>query len=114
MQQVEVHILEQSYRLTCPDGAQDRLLRAARRVNEIMTGIRDAGKPLLREQVAVLAAVTIAFDTLPDAMPIPQTQDGGEVQEVLLEDLLLRLDEALQEDTAPAVSDDFSSQMVTS
>jgi len=94
MQQIEVHILEQSYTLTCPDGAQQRLLDAARRVDAAMTGIRDAGRPLMRDQVAVLAAVTIAFE----AQDNTAAQEPPPEQQAVLHNLLQRLDAALHED----------------
>jgi len=93
MEQIEVHILEQSYTLTCPDGAQQRLLHAARRVDAAMTVIRDAGRPLMREQVAVLAAVTIAFEAQDHAAP----QEPPPAQQAVLQNLLQRLDAALHE-----------------
>ena len=64
MKQIEVQILQQSYVLTCPDGQEERLLDAVRRVDTAMTRIRDSGKVRSRERVAVLAALNMAFDVL--------------------------------------------------
>src|SRR5256885_9850591 len=60
MKQIEVQILQQSYVLTCPDGQEERLLEAVRRVDTAMTRIRDSGKVRSRERVAVLSALNMA------------------------------------------------------
>ena len=64
MKQLEVHIMQQSYMLGCPDGQEERLRAAVKQVDEAMCGIRDAGKIRGRERIAVLAALNMAFDLL--------------------------------------------------
>lgn len=64
MKQIDVQIMQQSYVLTCPDGQEERVQEAVRRVDEAMTRIRDSGKVRSRERVAVLAALNMAFDVL--------------------------------------------------
>ena len=112
MKQVEVHILQQSYLLSCPEGHESRLLEAVERVDTAMTRIRDAGKVRARERIAVLAALNLAFEiadreaaaqtTAPaPSEPLPATR-----QESLLPDddqqrlrhLIQRLDEVLGDD----------------
>lgn len=114
MKQIEVQILQQSYLLACPEGHESRLLEAVERVDTAMTRIRDAGKVRARERIAVLAALNLAFEiadretaelaaaaqqrdaaTLADAgdaQPSPAAQDQR------LQQLLMRLDQALDED----------------
>jgi cell division protein ZapA len=128
MKQIEVQILQQSYVLTCPDGQEERLLEAVRRVDTAMTRIRDSGKVRSRERVAVLAALNMAFDVLdreaqqaamataqaemqslhdeaaaPQAQPLPPEPSPEELaeqqrQQALAEQLVLRLDQALESD----------------
>jgi cell division protein ZapA len=124
MKQIEVQILQQSYVLTCPDGQEERVLEAVRRVDEAMTGIRDSGKVRSRERVAVLAALNMAFDVLDrdiqhaqmaaahaEMQTIAQenqVQQSPEIsaevmaeqqrQQALAEQLVLRLDQALESD----------------
>ncbi len=125
MKQIEVQILQQSYVLTCPDGQEERLLEAVRRVDTAMTRIRDSGKVRSRERVAVLAALNMAFDVLDresqqatlatahaemqslheEAMarpaaaePSPQELAEQQRQKELAEQLVLRLDQALEGD----------------
>ncbi|WP_120968918.1 cell division protein ZapA [Comamonas sp. lk] len=122
MKQIEVQILQQSYMLTCPEGQQERVLEAVRRVDEAMTGIRDSGKVRSRERVAVLAALNMAFDVLDrDAQqtsqqaqvnsaqaemqavaqtePLNQEQLAEQQRQLeLAEQLVLKLDKALEDD----------------
>ncbi|MBP7545271.1 MAG: cell division protein ZapA, partial [Acidovorax sp.] len=62
MKHIEVHIMQQSYLLACPDGHESRLLQAVERVDSEMVRIRDAGKVRTRERIAVLAALNMAFE----------------------------------------------------
>ncbi len=63
--QLDVQIMGQSYILGCPEGGEDRLLAAVRKVDEAMCKIRDAGKIKARDRIAVLAALNLAFDQDP-------------------------------------------------
>lgn len=110
MKQIEVQILQQSYLLACPDGQESRLLEAVERVDTAMTRIRDAGKVRARERIAVLAALNLAFEIadreaadlaaasaparIVPAPVAPHVHDSDE----RVQQLLLRLDEALGED----------------
>ena len=103
MKQMEVHIMQQSYTLGCPEGQEERLQAAVQRVDAAMCGIRDTGKIRGREKIAVLAALNIAFDlfdsqaavpqpaAVPSAVPAPQNLDEPRMQA-----LLERLDAALK------------------
>lgn len=113
MKQIEVHILQQSYLLSCPEGHESRLLEAVERVDTAMTRIRDAGKVRARERIAVLAALNLAFEIADReaavlATPTPAAGAAAPAarQESLLPDddqqrlrqLVQRLDEALGDD----------------
>jgi len=101
MEQMEVHILQQRYMLACPEAQQARLLQAVRCVDEAMTRIRDSGKLHLREHIAVMAAVNIAFEASEPAPQHAAQQGDGQAQQqeqqALAEQLLQRLEQALQE-----------------
>ncbi|MHA7602175.1 cell division protein ZapA [Alicycliphilus sp. T452] len=118
MKQIEVQILQQSYLLACPDGHESRLLEAVERVDTAMTRIRDAGKVRARERIAVLAALNLAFEIADreaaelaaataqrSAAPVTSAATAGAgdasqspAQELRIQQLLLRLDEALGDD----------------
>ena len=122
MKQIDVQIMQQSYVLTCPDGQEERVQEAVRRVDDAMTRIRDNGKVRSRERVAVLAALNMAFDVLDrDAQQAHMVNAQAEIQSLaqaqatppevseaaqaelqrqhaLAEQLVLRLDQALESD----------------
>ena len=123
MKQIDVQIMQQSYVLTCPDGQEERVQEAARRVDDAMTRIRDSGKVRSRDRVAVLAALNMAFDVLDrdaqqvhmvnvhaemqslaqEQVPPPDVSEAAQAelqrQQTLAEQLVLRLDQALESDT---------------
>jgi cell division protein ZapA len=101
MKQLEVHIMQQSYLLSCPEGEEQRLLEAVERVDTAMTRIRDAGKVRARERIAVLAALNLAFEVVDQQhhqAPV-QADDGAQENAAPSADMALalaqRLDEAL-------------------
>jgi cell division protein ZapA len=69
MKQIEVSILDQSYRLACEEGHEASLHAAVARVDREMVAIRDAGRVKARERIAVLAALNLAATP---AAPAPE------------------------------------------
>lgn len=103
MQQIEVSILGQSYRLACPAGGEASLRAAVTAVDREMSGIRDAGKVKARERIAVLAALNLAYQlseraTAATPPPAAPGQTSPELDARELDSLLKRLDTALQDD----------------
>lgn len=123
MKQIDVQIMQQSYVLTCPDGQEERVQEAVRRVDDAMTRIRDSGKVRSRERVAVLAALNMAFDVLDrdaqqtlmanaqaemqalaqEQLAPPEVNEAAlaelQRQQELAEQLVLKLDQALDADS---------------
>lgn len=107
MNQIEVSIMGQSYRLGCPDGGESRLREAVAQVDREMCAIRDSGKLKARERIAVLAALNLAYllteRTPASAATAPRsTADDSaashEVDSVYLDALIARLDQTLGQD----------------
>jgi cell division protein ZapA len=102
--QIDVQIMGQSYILGCPDGGEERLLGAVRKVDEAMCKIRDAGKIKARDRIAVLAALNLAFEQV----EAPQAADQGNANtpaadvapdaQARLTQLLQRLDRVIEQD----------------
>ena len=73
---VTVRILEKEYKISCPSGEHDSLIASANYVHKNMQKIRDGGKALGAERIAVMAAINIAHelfsankqDTNPDVL----------------------------------------------
>lgn len=59
---VTVKILEKEYKISCPKGEHESLLVSAQNVNDNMTKVREGGKALSADRVAVMAAINIAHD----------------------------------------------------
>jgi cell division protein ZapA len=100
--QLDVQIMGQSYILGCPEGGEERLLAAVRKVDEAMCKIRDAGKIKARDRIAVLAALNLAFDQGESPSPVPASKsvadDLPEDSQMRLSQLLKRLDQVLEQD----------------
>jgi cell division protein ZapA len=98
-QQLEVHIMGQSYLLKCPTGGETQFQTAVHKVDAAMCKIRDAGKIKARERIAVLAALNLAFETpAKPASPADVVLDEQADPEGKMRQLLARLDQVLGDD----------------
>ena len=61
---VSVRILEKEYQVNCPQDEIDQLTASARYLDAQMRGIRDSGKVLGLDRMAVMAALNITNDLL--------------------------------------------------
>ena len=61
---MDVKIMGREFRISVPDGERDQLLRAVAYLDQKMCAIRDAGKVVGTERVAVMAALNIAHELL--------------------------------------------------
>jgi len=61
---VTVHILEKEYRIACPEEERASLLAAAQFLNGKMREIRDTGKIVGMDRIAVMAALNITHELL--------------------------------------------------
>ena len=61
---VSVRILEKEYQVSCPAGERNDLLDSAEMLNAKMREIRDSGKVVGLERIAVMAALNIANELL--------------------------------------------------
>ena len=59
-----VHILEKEYRIACPEEERESLLAAAQFLNGKMREIRDTGKIVGMDRIAVMAALNITHELL--------------------------------------------------
>lgn len=99
MKHIEVHIMQQSYLLACPDGHESRLLEAVERVDSEMVRIRDAGKVRTRERIAVLAALNMAFEIADRDEATAASSAAHSIDNERLQALLQRLETALDTPT---------------
>lgn len=62
---VSLNILGKEYKIACPQEEQAGLIQTARELDNQMRKIRDTGKVIGSERIAVLAALNLAHDTNP-------------------------------------------------
>lgn len=61
---LDVKILDRDLRVACPEEEREELLDAVAYLNRKMTEIRDAGKVVNVERIAIMAALNIAHELL--------------------------------------------------
>jgi cell division protein ZapA len=61
---VSVRILEKEYHITCPIGERSDLLESAEYLNAKMREIRDSGKVVGLDRIAVIAALNMANELI--------------------------------------------------
>ena len=61
---VTVRILDREYRVACPPGEREDLMASARHLDRLMREIRDSGKVIGLDRIAVMAALNMAHELL--------------------------------------------------
>lgn len=92
-QSVSVHILDKEYQVACPEGQQEDLIVSARYLDRQMRGIRDTGKVIGLERIAVMAALNISHELLQATQQAAQNSASLDAQAVA--NLQQKLDTAL-------------------
>ncbi len=73
---ITIHILEKEYRIACPDQERDALLSAASYLGKKMKEIRDSGKVVGADRIAVMAALNITHELLKARNEIDSQSDN--------------------------------------
>lgn len=63
-QPITLNILDKEYRIACPSGEEESLQASAHLLNTRIQEIRDSGKAIGPDRVAVMAALNLANDFL--------------------------------------------------
>ncbi|GAB3312211.1 cell division protein ZapA [Haliea atlantica] len=92
-QTVLVHILDKEYQVACPEGQQEDLIVSARYLDRQMRSIRDTGKVIGLERIAVMAALNISHELLQATQQAAQHNASLDAQAVA--NLQQKLDTAL-------------------
>lgn len=88
---VTVKILEKEYQVACPDEQQSELESSAKYLDKQMRSIRDTGKVIGLERIAVMAALNISFELLQAS----SQNDPAQASSAALKQLSGKLDDAL-------------------
>lgn len=96
-QTVTVNIMDKAYQVACPKEQQSDLIMSANYLDSQMRGIRESGKVVGLERIAVMAALNISHELLLASRRLEQ--DGGEqhVADARYQQLNRKLDDALQQ-----------------
>lgn len=92
---VTVQILNKQYKVACPSGEVDILMRSAERVDEEMRQIRDSGKILGTEHIAIMVALNLAHQLLSQQKNSKLSEGGVELQ-LQLQQLQEKMDSVLR------------------
>ncbi|NCA70128.1 MAG: cell division protein ZapA [Sphingobacteriia bacterium] len=74
--QVSIRILDKDYRIACGSGEEEGLRESARLLDRKMREIRQSGRVIGSDRIAVMAALNIAYDfvQLKRVSPISETE----------------------------------------
>ena len=79
---VTVKILDKDYQVTCPQEQQSELVVSAKYLDKQMRTIRESGKVIGLERIAVMAALNISHELLQASeqggLPLTETSAGSE------------------------------------
>lgn len=89
---VIVNILDKDYQVACPPDQERALLEAARQLDKQMRSVRDSGKVIGLERIAVMVALNTTYELLNKGSST-ETSNAGLEQVKKLGD---RIDDALQ------------------
>ncbi len=90
---VTVQILDKEYQVACPEEQEQALVTSARYLDKQMRGIRDTGKVIGVERIAVMAALNISYELLQASEH--GSAEGSPPPEGAVSNLNRKLDEAL-------------------
>lgn len=90
---VTVKILDKDYQVACPPEQEKGLIEAARHLDKQMRSVRDSGKVIGLERIAVMVALNMAYEVLNKDAPAADSSGAGVEQ---VRKLSERIDDTLQ------------------
>jgi cell division protein ZapA len=80
---VTVKILDKEYQVACPEEQEAELVISAKYLDKQMRGIRDSGKVIGLERIAVMAALNISYELLQASDHVdPNPANGDSVKRI--------------------------------
>lgn len=92
---VAVRILDKDYQVACPEDQQAELIVSARYLDKQMRAIRDSGKVIGLERIAVMAALNISHQLLQASEQGAEGNSRDDADPAVLEGLQRKIDDAL-------------------
>ena len=94
---VTVRILDKDYVVACPEGEQDALIASSRRVDREMRKVRDSGKVLGTDRIAVMVALNLAHELMHCNRQVSATTQANDADTLeKLQQLQQRIDSLLE------------------
>lgn len=90
---VTITILDKDFQINCPPDEKNALLDSAKHLDNRMRGIRDAGKIVGMDRIAVMAALNTTYELLQTQAKEAQVSEGSTDK---LARLSNKIDDALQ------------------
>lgn len=90
---VTVNILDKDYQVACPPDQERALIDAARHLDKQMRNVRDSGKVIGLERIAVMVALNMTYELLNKSAQANEVSGAGLDQVKKLGD---KIDDALQ------------------
>ena len=90
---VTVSILDKDYQVACPPEQERALIEAAHHLDRQMRGVRDSGKVIGLERIAVMVALNTTYELLNKTAVAAETSGAGLDQ---VKKLGEKIDDALQ------------------
>ena len=98
---VTINVLGREFRVGCPEGEQKQLLASVEFLNRKMKEVRDTGKVVGNERIAIMAALNIAHEFMSNGS---KGANGASVDNPAIRRRILAMQETL--DTALAADQD--------
>jgi cell division protein ZapA len=92
---ITVRILDKDYKIACPPQESEGLMLSAKRVDKEMRKVRESGKVLGTDRIAVIVALNLAYELLLHLSSTPSAQAESELR-LEMQKLQSRLDLVLQ------------------
>ena len=92
---ISVRILDKEYQVACPEDQQEELVVSAKYLDKQMRSIRDSGKVIGLERIAVMAALNISYELLQASEQGAQVAVSSDPEDSSFRALNLKIDDAL-------------------
>jgi cell division protein ZapA len=92
---VTVQILDKDYQVACPDDQQAELVVSANYLDKQMRSIRDTGKVIGLERIAVMAALNISYELLQASEQGGMPDTSSDLDDAAFLQLNHKIDDAL-------------------
>jgi cell division protein ZapA len=88
-----ISLLGREFRVACPEGEERQLLAAAEYLNRKLKEVRDTGKVVGNERIAIMAALNIAHESM--SKPMNAAGGGASLETASIRRRIVALQETL-------------------